>query len=92
MRTWRERVCQESFSLEDLTLAARWNTCAVGEQRQIHPLVIECSRSCPNDQKLWILGNGFVLAVQENNPSRASIILDAIEDRVLELKRNKTVD
>lgn len=96
--TWRERIAaareRGRFTAEDRTLAGSWETCAVGEQRHQHPavvLVIPGHLDLPADFDLQVLGGravgGFALAVQYNRPHDADVALDAIEDRVLQLKR-----
>lgn len=102
--TWRERIAaareRGQFTLEDVTDAAQWTTCAVGEQHAQHPLVVRYEEDSeggfPTDDVLYRLGGywaamdyGFLWAVSKNHFDRAEAVLGAIEDRVLELKRTK---
>lgn len=79
-----------------------WLTCAVGEQRRRHPGVLgyhwthpvsifESPSLIPNDEVLQEVGGmfglGFGLAVNDQDVAAAERALDAIEDRVVELKR-----
>lgn len=101
MKTWRERIVEaqarRKFTQEDKDLAADWATCAVGEQRLIHPLVVKMPTNPrgpwwvgrPEDDVLMDLGcaDGFYDAVRRHAYRKADRILDQIEDRVLQLKR-----
>lgn len=91
------------FSPMDKTMAANWMTCAVGEQRAMYPGVVKVVDplwfGAPTDDQLRVLGGGtpggppfsgfagFGWAVLTNDFARAEALLDAIEDRVLVLKR-----
>lgn len=84
------------FTAEEKEQAGGWDTCAVGEQRAQHPLVVTyrfdaLSRAgWPADHDLYMLGGvkgGFFSAVLTDNIALAERRLDEIEDRVLELKR-----
>lgn len=94
------------FTVADWKLAKSWVTCAVGEQHALHPELglygtwgrrppaIDFDMG-PEDLELSRLGDeatGFYAAVRENDIDRASDLLDAIEDRVLVLKREKHGD
>jgi hypothetical protein len=96
MTTWRERVLAAKrrrwFTKGDLTAVAGWSTCAVGEQHAALPQVVLYEQdqdeiSGPVDETLHILGNDFSKAVVLNLFDPAMAVLEAIEDRVLELKR-----
>ena len=89
--TWRERLA-EPITDEIVQLAALWGTCAVGEQRALHPEVVQfiCSPEAvvhPEDLTLRALGTDFYLYLCRRDPDAAGRMLDAIEDRVLVLKR-----
>jgi len=72
-------------------------TCAVGEQRERFPEFIKYSNTvdgAPKDWDLCILGascgapdTGFAHAVNKNMFDYADRLLDRIEDRVLQIKR-----
>lgn len=100
--TWRERVMaareRGRFTGEDVRLAESWRTCAVGEQIAAYPEVIQVEKSTqkiaicrPLDDILFGLGgdgfDGFLHAVVAQDFDLAENLLDRIEDRVLELKR-----
>lgn len=94
--TWRERVAAAQargrFTADDRDLVTRWHTCAVGEQRVQQPTVVVAmpnTRSTPVDGALWCSGVNFTDAVLRNDVREAYRWLDAIEDRVLELKRSQ---
>lgn len=93
-KTWRERLA-EPITDEIVQLAAHWDTCAVGEQHAQHPEVVRyCTtrvmRSrAPRDRPLARLGAYFYLHVNRRDPDAAGRMLDAIEDRVLVLKRGE---
>jgi hypothetical protein len=94
-----------AFTDEDRLLAAHWRSCAVGEQHAAMPTVVIYDRwrhhnpvgcNCniclfPADAELVALGgqNGFCGAVLSNDFAAAEGSLDAIEDRVLQLKRGE---
>ncbi len=89
MRPWRERLLEPDG--QEKYHATSWLTCAVGEQHQKHPNVVRVVRmkDCqPVDEKLLDLGMAFSTAVRDPRcgDAEAESILDAIEDRVLELK------
>lgn len=98
-KTWRERVAEAKvsgyFTKEDKLLANSWDTCAIGEQRELYPdvvLSLNLNHHIPADDILYILGqvsSGFCFAIYRQNIKLASDLLDKIEDRVLELKREK---
>lgn len=100
MITWRERIVKARarghFTNEEKALADDWGTCAVGEQAEAHPLVVRYQHGCtclgPVDNTLYRLGSstlGFCLAVLVNRFDKADEYLDAIEDRVMVLKREQ---
>jgi hypothetical protein len=92
---WRQRIADArgrgEFTLEDKHDAARWTTCAVGEQvRQVGSLVIQFDRDgMPKDNDLTYFGggDGFNGAVNRDDFDRAEHFLGLIEDRALVLKR-----
>ena len=92
--TWRERVAAASecgaFTFDDRIDAASWTTCAVHEQHVMYPEAIPYVLNRPTDDELYRLGDndeGFCAAVRAGNIGRAECLLDAIEDRVLQLNR-----
>ena len=99
MKPWRERLEHPDEKMVDD--AEMWATCAVGEQRGLYPEVVIYSNplttieSSPLDFLLSELGHNFYheLSNQINTKtydySHAKDILDQIEDRVLQLKREK---
>ena len=106
MTTWRERtaIAREcgSFTASDMREAKSWVTCAVGEQKDLHPEVVKYHhdislKGFPLDSVLYELGDyyesdknkiGFADAVCRNDFDMADDILDRIEDRVMQLKRD----
>jgi hypothetical protein len=100
--TWRERIVAAKergrFTLLDRLEAAKWSTCAVGEQHAALPDVVlyvppeQGYSAYPLDTQLMQLGSecpdGFSWAVQKDDIAGAESLLDRIEDRVLELKRS----
>lgn len=106
-KTWRERLA-EPITDEIVQLAARWDTCAVGEQQARHPEVVRFIEQppldynvfrqriesvtvepWPEDLTLRALGTDFYLYLCRRDPAAAGRMLDAIEDRVLVLKRGE---
>lgn len=93
-KTWRERLA-EGLTAETVLLASHWDTCAVGEQRALHPEVVRyrttrVSRAhAPRDRPLERLGVNFYLYLSMGDIPAAGRALDAIEDRVLVLKRRE---
>ena len=100
--TWRERIVaareRGQFTTQDVDDArTSWQTCAVGEQHAAMPFVVlygerwsGLSGCGPVDDTLWRLGgteSGFGRAVQDHQFDAAEELLDQIEDRVLQLKR-----
>jgi hypothetical protein len=67
----------------------------VGEQRAAHTFIKTLGEACPADNDLYALGGvflstgrtGFLGAVFDGDIDGAERYLDAIEDRVLQLKR-----
>ena len=99
METWRERViaakARGTFTRDECSAACSWLTCAVGEQRASLPqVVIYVNGVAPEDDVLAHLGSdfgtGFAWAVSRADFGLAERILDQIEDRVLQLKREAT--
>ena len=93
MKTWRERIAEArargKFTTEDRALAGGWEHCAVGECTQRFGLtgVDRLSLEAMPWPGLFSAGTMFYLRVIANHASEAEHILDAIEDRALELKR-----
>jgi len=91
------------FTQQDNRDAGKWETCAVGEQARLLPGVVTFrpmisgipTSLWPADYSLrefgWGADNsgGFTDAVHRNDFDQAERMLDAIEDRVLELKRGQ---
>lgn len=105
MKTWRERIAEARergwFTEQDRLDAGRWCSCAVGEQWAQMPAVIvytNVDRSDPawrnggpskyDDLLDW--GSDFPQAVCGNDYDRADHLLDLIEDRALQLKREQS--
>ena len=89
--TWRERLAV-GLTRADADLSGRWATCKVGEEMAKHPGLILMAEFGPTDDILRELGWAFEEAVWRTLTGRVSAqtpegLLDAIEDRVLELKR-----
>lgn len=105
-KTWRERIAEArengSFTAQDVQDASCWSCCAVGEQRQNMPNIIVYVEGgkLPKDKILRKLGersygafwlrDGFYAAVFKSDFDKAERLLDAIEDRALQLKREAT--
>lgn len=103
MTTWRERNAEARargrYLPEEIDLAAHWETCAVGEQHALYPDVVLLKDSLnlflqtckvPVDPTLTALGDGrsgFFMHLCGYNFDACDRDLDAIEARVLELKR-----
>ncbi len=91
--TWRERISRARecgrFTDDDRRRAARWTTCAVGEQIRHYPKLIKLDRGNPVDADLGQLGTAFFAAILANDVVKAEASLSQIEDRVLELKRQR---
>lgn len=93
--TWRERIAEARrrghFSYLDGRLAGDFRTCAVGEQHKMLPDVVILSLTVEQetavDDELTRLGLDFPIAVMFDDFEQAETVLDAIEDRVLQLKR-----
>lgn len=88
--TWRERL-ENGVTSENVELARKWETCAVGEQHAMYPEVVRyedlAEDPAPLDGVLRDWGYDFYLGLKEDNLTKARAALDGIEDRVLELKR-----
>ena len=94
--TWRERIVaareRGGFTNEDRRLAKELDTCAVGEM-SLRSGVSYGKLTGPEVQVVsWApcctLGLAFFGAVLRNEYGFADHVLDQIEDRALELKRN----
>lgn len=88
--TWRERVVaarqRGKFTMLEVVQAGRLDECAVGEAAAAsgftYSAIVERQHPCD----VW-LDLAFTGAVASGNFTRADDILDAIDDRVLQLKR-----
>lgn len=96
--TWRERVAEArergTFSPQDKDEVWNWQCCLVGEQHAQHPevvvyAVVDDSVPRPLDPVLYDIGNKAVNHVSGDYFDAADAALDAIEDRVLQLKRGE---
>jgi hypothetical protein len=93
--TWRDRIVEArangQFTPQDAEDASSWETCAVGEARLAHPTLIRTTTPyyfAPLDADLAQWGIAFGRAVRHGGLfETAETCLDAIEDRVLVLKR-----
>ncbi len=92
VETWRERVIRArargGFVRADRERAARWSTCAVGKLARCYPEAVRLRNGRPVDEDLGRLGAVFFAAILAGDVGRAEATLDAIDDRVLELKRH----
>lgn len=93
---WRERLLEEGATRENVLLARSWTTCYIGEVAEAHPDVVLVRRGiasggqpAPLDRDLNSLGYGFFNALDIGNVESALEYADRIDDRVLELKRQK---
>jgi hypothetical protein len=98
MKPWRERlIAAEKRGY--LTMAERrdlrdFQTCLVGEQHARHPDLVRYRRLptgviVPVDRVLRVLGEEACNLTSEREPTLVALYLDRIEDRVLELKRQR---
>jgi len=99
--TWRERIAEArergKFTTEDRALAGEWATCAVGEQavRAGHETItarVDFAALMARPLMTWddCDGQRFFEAVMAHAVNEADRLLDAIEDRALQLKREAT--
>ena len=89
MSTWRERITA-GLTRHDANDSQNWCRCAVAEQRANGMPIQVVEPGCldaPVDAELYQLGMAFDLAVKDLNANEAERLLDAIEDRALELKQ-----
>lgn len=88
------------FSNRDIWDASSWDRCAVGEHRKTYgakviPYMKPSTTGMvrlplyPKDKEMRTLGSEFYAAVRCNKPIVAMELLEQIDDRTLELKRNK---
>ena len=98
MPSWRERI---QAGDGDARKASCWAQCAVGEQHALMPEVVVYTQLCtgqrcgvcgtshggPEDGPLYEAGVTFWEALELGDLVGAEMCLDAIEDRVLQLKR-----
>ena len=94
--TWRERIAAARergfFTQADLSDARDYLTCAGGEQARCGRIFnfVELGHfhgSPAYDAQLWEAGSEFPSAVLCNDMKLAEALLDQIEDRALQLKR-----
>lgn len=92
MKTWRERIAEARvrgrFNDSDRRAWADGNTCLVGEQRERYGLNfnLEMTRIGPNVDS-YELQTSILIALDDNNFDEVERLLEHIEDRALELKR-----
>ena len=75
------------FSDDDFTDAADYTTCAVGEQVEASGNVLRWEAFDAHPKRENCDGMRFMRAVHRNDFDAADMLLEAIEDRALELKR-----
>ena len=94
--TWRERLAT-GLTETDAALAGQWDTCKVGEEMEKYPKLIRMEDGedgrYPSDERLRYLGvelHEAILAVLsgEEPDYTPEYLLDAIEERVIELRQN----
>ena len=89
--SWRERIAaaraQGAFSEDDSVAAGDYTTCAVGEQVKASGGVLSWQAFSVEPKSEHCDGMRFMRAVHGNDFDAADMLLDAIEDRALELKR-----
>src|SRR5262245_53026082 len=106
MKTWRERIAEArergSFTYEDISLAAGYRTCLIGEAVAILGGTYASNESkfrvsipgfygnelCGEDSSI-ATGGAFQRVVAEHDITRAEQLLEAVEDRLLQLKRGE---
>ena len=97
--TWRERIADArergTFTPQDYSDIGGFLTCAVGEQHARLPEVVVYRPSRlgfdqPEDEELDRLALDIYRAVHADKFTYAESLLDQIEDRVLQLKREAT--
>lgn len=91
MKSWRDRIAEArkrgGFLVSESELARDWAQCAVGEVASRYGLR---SRwwGCP--WGLTVLGCRFFGRVRHDDVAGAEMVLNAIEDRALQLKREQS--
>lgn len=96
MKTWRERVMEAKergfFTREDQETWIDISTCPAGELVRAYPELQEATYSFPYNQALHGMGNEMNRYIYEwggkYDVDRAWDLLDRMEDKALELKRN----
>ena len=99
MKTWRERL-EGEITAADLKDASCWETCAVGEKHAALPEVVIYGDPIPEggyqwriggpvDPALLDLGTDFYAALSRSARWQARELLDQIDDRVDQLKRER---
>ena len=95
MKTWRERVVEAKergyFTQQDVDDAEVGRTCLVGEAaakfgRHYYQMVDLFVIPDLGNVHRWV-GGAFPAAVRNNDFATAEMLVDAVEDRTLELKR-----
>lgn len=92
---WRERLLEEGATRANVLLAQSWETCYVGEVVAVHPDVVLIrpnivgGKPYPKDCEIRRYGYDFFNALDAGNVKDALECADKIDDRVLELKRQK---
>lgn len=91
-KTWRERIAEAEacghFEYEDICEWRRLTTCPAAEVARSHG--VEYQQSILGDGRwaeLWVMGHEFGDFLWNHRMADASRLLDAIEDRGLEIKR-----
>ena len=86
MKTWRERIAARQANPED---AAHPQTCAWGEMNERFGLGLAFDATRYLDDEIEMQGYEFYRAIYDQRWRDAENILDRIEDRALQLKREK---
>jgi hypothetical protein len=94
MKTWRERIAQArergKFNNEDWSAWVSLSTCPAGELVKAYPCLSEPSSNrsdlCLWNRTLHGMGNDFEGPLAANDFDAAERLLDAMEDRALQLK------
>ncbi len=94
MKRWERRIAEAKrrgrFTEEDRALAAKWVTCACGEQDSRIPRRPDSDSPLggpyePKDARLRALGNEFYLAVDIDDFRTAGAVLEKIELRAFQV-------
>lgn len=98
MKTWRERIAEARvrgyFTDKDMGLWNSADTCFVGEQRARYDIVFNLEMTGTGPESLnrtedshYTLQISIIKALSCNDFDEAERLLDYVEDRALELKR-----